>query len=100
MNLCPDQREDTRFHHEAAIMFEHYASGKYFEGNLTTFGPIGLLGWHLNDSLFTFILGGSDRCGNGCDANRYPATIKNKQEHPDIPSFRDAAEKDASAYKM
>jgi hypothetical protein len=42
MELNPDQRADTRFRYEAAIMFEHYPSGKYFEGKMFNYSRGGM----------------------------------------------------------
>ena len=42
MDLSPAQRADTRFRHEAAIMFEHYPSGKYFEGKMFNYSRGGM----------------------------------------------------------
>ena len=42
MELSPDQRADARFRHEAAIMFEHYPSGKYFEGKMFNYSRGGM----------------------------------------------------------
>jgi hypothetical protein len=42
MELSPDQRADARFRHEAAIMFEHYLSGKYFEGKMFNYSRGGM----------------------------------------------------------
>jgi hypothetical protein len=42
MESSPDQRVDTRLRHEAVIMFEHYPSGKYFEGKMLNYSRGGM----------------------------------------------------------
>jgi len=42
MESKPDQRDTPRFHHEAAIMFEHYASGRYYEGKMFNYSRGGM----------------------------------------------------------
>lgn len=42
MESSPDQRADARFRHEAAIMFEHFPSGKYFEGKMFNYSRGGM----------------------------------------------------------
>lgn len=42
MELSSDRRVDMRFRHEAAIMFEHYPSGKYFEGKMFNYSRGGM----------------------------------------------------------
>ena len=42
MEPNPDQRADARSCHEAPIMFEHYASGMYFEGRMYNYSRGGM----------------------------------------------------------
>jgi hypothetical protein len=42
MELSPDQRANMRFRHEAAIMFENYPSGKYYEGKMFNYSRGGM----------------------------------------------------------
>ena len=42
MESIPDQRSDTRFRHETAIMCEHYPSGKYYEGKMFNYSRGGI----------------------------------------------------------
>jgi len=42
MQSGPEQRADTRHHHEAAIMYEHYSSGRYYEGKMLNFSRGGM----------------------------------------------------------
>ena len=42
MELSPDHRADARFRHEVAIMFEHYPSGKYYEGKMFNYSRGGM----------------------------------------------------------
>jgi hypothetical protein len=42
MESSPDQRDTARFGHEASIMFEHYASGRYYEGVMFNYSRGGL----------------------------------------------------------
>jgi hypothetical protein len=42
MESSPDQRATRRFHHETAIMYEHYPSGRYFEGKMYNFSRSGM----------------------------------------------------------
>ncbi len=38
----PDRRADPRCRHETAIMYEHYHSGRYFEGRMTNYSRGGM----------------------------------------------------------
>lgn len=42
MNSGPEQRADRRQRHEAAIMYEHYSSGRYYEGKMLNFSRGGM----------------------------------------------------------
>jgi hypothetical protein len=42
MESNPDQRDTSRFGHEAAIMFENYASGRYYEGRMYNYSRGGM----------------------------------------------------------
>ena len=42
MESNPDQRDTIRFGHEASIMFEHYASGRYYEGRMINYSRGGM----------------------------------------------------------
>jgi hypothetical protein len=42
MESRPDQRADTRYRHDTAIMFEHYPSGRYFEGRMFNYSRGGM----------------------------------------------------------
>ena len=42
MESSPDQRATRRYHHETAIMYEHYTSGKYFEGRMFNYSRGGM----------------------------------------------------------
>jgi hypothetical protein len=42
MESRPDQRATRRFHHETAIMYEHYPSGRYFEGRMFNYSRGGM----------------------------------------------------------
>ncbi|CAB1083302.1 hypothetical protein JY97_05170 [Alkalispirochaeta odontotermitis] len=42
MHSGPEQRADIRHHHETAIMYEHYRSGKYYEGKMLNFSRGGI----------------------------------------------------------
>jgi hypothetical protein len=42
MESSPDQRATRRFHHETAIMFEHYPSERYFEGRMFNYSRGGM----------------------------------------------------------
>ena len=38
----PDQRDNSRFPHAASIMFENYASGRYYEGRMVNYSRGGM----------------------------------------------------------
>lgn len=38
----PEQRATQRFRHETAIMYEHYPSGRYFEGRMINYSRGGM----------------------------------------------------------
>ena len=42
MESNPDQRDTIRFAHEASIMFEHYPSGRYYEGRMFNYSRGGM----------------------------------------------------------
>jgi len=42
MEFRPDHRADPRYRHEAAIMYEHYRSGRYFEGRMLNYSRAGM----------------------------------------------------------
>ena len=42
MKSHPEQRENRRFPHEAAIMYENYPTGKYYEGRMLNYSRGGL----------------------------------------------------------
>ena len=42
MESKPEQRETARFRHEASIMFEHYSSGRYYEGRMLNYSRGGM----------------------------------------------------------
>ena len=42
MNSGPEEREDTRFYHEATIMIENYPKGKYYEGRMYNYSRGGM----------------------------------------------------------
>ena len=42
MESNPDQRDTVRFPYEASIMFEHYASGRYYEGRMFNYSRGGM----------------------------------------------------------
>ena len=42
MESSPDHRADRRYRHETAIMYEHYRSGRYFEGMMFNFSRGGM----------------------------------------------------------
>ena len=42
MHSGPEQRTDRRQRHEAPIMFEHYSSGKYYEGKMMNYSRGGM----------------------------------------------------------
>jgi len=42
MELSRDQRADARFRHEAAIMFENYPSGTYYDGKMFNYSRGGM----------------------------------------------------------
>ena len=42
MESSPDQRATRRFHHETAIMYEHYPSRKYYEGRMFNYSRGGM----------------------------------------------------------
>jgi hypothetical protein len=42
MESNPEQRDDTRFYHEATIMIEHYPKGKYYEGRMFNYSRGGM----------------------------------------------------------
>jgi len=42
MESRPDQRDNARFNYEASIMFEHYSSGRYYEGKMLNYSRGGM----------------------------------------------------------
>ena len=42
MESSPEQRDNPRFRHDAAIMFELYPSGRYFEGRVLNYSRGGM----------------------------------------------------------
>jgi hypothetical protein len=42
MEPRPDHRADPRYRHETAIMYEHYRSGRYFEGKMFNYSRGGM----------------------------------------------------------
>ncbi len=42
MESNPELRDNTRFYHEATIMFEDYPSGKYYEGRMLNYSRGGM----------------------------------------------------------
>lgn len=42
MESSPDQRGNSRFSYEAPIMFEHYSSGRYYEGKMLNYSRGGM----------------------------------------------------------
>ena len=42
MESNPDQRDTPRFSYETPIMFEHYSSGRYFEGRMLNYSRGGM----------------------------------------------------------
>ena len=42
METNPEQRGNSRFPHEAAIMFENYSTGNYYEGRMANYSRAGL----------------------------------------------------------
>jgi hypothetical protein len=42
MDSNPEQRDDTRFYHEATVMIENYPEGKYYEGRMYNYSRGGM----------------------------------------------------------
>ena len=42
MESRPERRADPRYPHETAIMYEHYGSGRYFEGKMLNYSRGGM----------------------------------------------------------
>jgi hypothetical protein len=42
MESSPEQRTSRRCQHETAIMYEHYKSGRYFEGRMFNYSRGGM----------------------------------------------------------
>ncbi len=42
MESNPEQRDTSRFRHETQIMFEHYTSGRYYEGRMLNYSRGGM----------------------------------------------------------
>jgi hypothetical protein len=42
MDSNPEQRDDTRFYHEATIMIENYPKGQYYEGRMYNYSRGGM----------------------------------------------------------
>ena len=42
MESRPERRADSRYRHETAIMYEHYGSGRYFEGKMYNYSRGGM----------------------------------------------------------
>jgi len=42
MESNPEQRDTSRFRHETQIMFEHYSSGRYYEGRMLNYSRGGM----------------------------------------------------------
>jgi len=42
MESNPEQRDTSRFRHETQIMFEHYSSGRYYEGRMFNYSRGGM----------------------------------------------------------
>ena len=42
MEPRPDHRADMRYRHETAIMYEHYRSGRYYEGKMFNYSRGGM----------------------------------------------------------
>ena len=88
MKSNPEQRDDTRFYHEAIIMIEHYPKGKYYEGRMFNYSRGGM--YYESDfapkpGTDIFIGIEESPCSSGHDV--YRARVMWVKELPDKASF-------------
>ena len=88
MKSNPEQRDDTRFHHEATIMIENYPKGKYYEGRMYNYSRGGM--YFESDfapGLGTDVFIGIENSPYSSDHDVYRARVMGVKKLPDKASF-------------
>ena len=88
MESNPEQRDTSRFRHETQIMFEHYASGRYYEGRMLNYSRGGMyLESDFAPTVGSEIFIGIEKSPQTSGHDVYRARVIWKKELADSPSF-------------